>query len=84
MIHKTTKRFWSFYFKLPKQIQALADKAFINLKENSRHPSLQFKKVGKLYSARIDLSYRALAYKDEDLYIWIWIGSHNEYDQLIN
>jgi len=84
MIHKTTKRFWSFYSKLPKKIQLLADKAFYNLKQNYKHPSLQFKKVGKLYSVRIDLFYRALAYKDEDFYIWIWLGSHSEYDQLIN
>ncbi len=84
MIYKTTKRFWSFYFKLPNKIQALADKAFLNLKDNHNHPGLQFKKVGKLYSARIDASYRALAYKEENFYIWIWIGNHTEYDQLIN
>jgi len=73
-----------FLFQITKKVQGLADKAFLNLKENHRHPALLFKKVGKLYSARIDSSYRALGYKEDNFYIWIWIGNHTEYDQLIN
>jgi Txe/YoeB family toxin of Txe-Axe toxin-antitoxin module len=84
MIHKTTKRFWKNYWKLKPEIRNLADKAFDLLKKTPSHPSLQFKKVGKLYSVRIDISHRALAYKDDGDYVWVWIGNHDDYEQLIN
>ena len=48
---------------------------------NSFHPSLQFKKTGKLYSARIDLCHRALALKDGDNYKKVaggWYRSYRE------
>ncbi len=83
MIHTTTKRFWKTYWNLTPKTRDLADKAFDLLKENLSHPSLQFKKVGKLYSARIDIFHRALAVKDENGYIWVWIGNHTEYERLI-
>ncbi|WP_348630930.1 hypothetical protein [Mesorhizobium sp. M8A.F.Ca.ET.165.01.1.1] len=60
-----------------------SDKSFTLLRENPRHPSLHFKKVGELWSARIDSNYRALALESADGYNWIWIGSHAEYDRLI-
>lgn len=83
MNHRTTKRFWKNYWNLPQKTRDLADKAFDLLKENPTHPSLQFKKIGKLYSARVDLSYRALAFKDNEDCIWVWIGDHDEYEKLI-
>ena len=53
--------------------------------ENSVHPSLHFKKVGKkLWSARINSGYRALALKEGDDYYWFWIGEHDKYDRLLN
>ena len=33
-------------------------------KENPRHPSLGFKKVGRFWSVRVGLSYRALYNED--------------------
>nr|WP_323274734.1 hypothetical protein [Limnoraphis robusta] len=44
---------------------------------------MQFKKVGKLWSARIGLNYRALAVQDGQDYIWVWIGTHDEYEQIL-
>jgi hypothetical protein len=29
------------------------------------------------------LHYRALAIEDGDAFVWFWIGTHAEYDQLI-
>src|SRR5258708_2387756 len=40
------------------------------LKQDPRYPSLQFKKVGSLWSARVRLHYRALATEVEDGYVW--------------
>lgn len=75
--------FWFHYRLLPENIQDLADKNFSLLKENSRHPSLRLKKVGIFWSARVGISYRALGKEREEGIVWIWIGTHAEYDQLI-
>ncbi|AGY57550.1 hypothetical protein GKIL_1304 [Gloeobacter kilaueensis JS1] len=34
-------------------------------------------------SARIGLNYRALGLLEEDHIYWFWIGSHAEYDELL-
>ena len=83
MTHHATHSFWSAYAALPKQTQKLADKAFQRLKDNPRHPSLQLKKVGQIWSARISINCRALAVEDGEGLVWIWIGDHAEYDKLL-
>jgi hypothetical protein len=83
-MHKTTTRFWSCFHALPEPVQRLARKNYELLKDNPRHPSLRFKKVGKLWSARVGSNHRALAMEDKNGYVWIWIGTHEEYDRLIN
>jgi hypothetical protein len=45
--HRATGKFWIHYRQLPPEIQGLADKTYLLLKKNPRHPSLQFKKIGK-------------------------------------
>ena len=65
-------------------IQKQAKEKFSILKENPRHPSLHFNKVGKVWSVRIGLDYRALAFEDGSDFIWVWIGSHDEYEKMIN
>ncbi|PXF60380.1 MAG: hypothetical protein C4B58_00660 [Deltaproteobacteria bacterium] len=82
-MHRTTSRFWKCFEKLPYHIQRIAEENFSLLKENPRHPSLHFKKVGKLWSARAGLSYRALAVEDGTDFIWMWIGTHDEYERMI-
>ncbi|MFI5385279.1 MAG: hypothetical protein ACHQ50_04075 [Fimbriimonadales bacterium] len=44
---------------------------------------MQFKKIGKVHSARIGLHYRALATARNDDYLWFWIGPHAEYDRMV-
>jgi hypothetical protein len=83
LIHKTASSFWVTYEKLPLDICQLADKNFQLLKADSSHPSLQFKKVGKLWSARVGSHYRAVATPIEDGFLWVWIGTHAEYDKLL-
>ncbi|WP_449363080.1 ParE family toxin-like protein [Trichothermofontia sichuanensis] len=36
-----------------------------------------------IYSARISKSYRAIGQLDGDTVIWFWVGSHAEYDRLL-
>jgi len=81
--HHATERFWQLYNALPQDIQRLADKSFELLKEDPRHPSLHFKKIGRFWSARVGVHYRALAVEQEKDFVWFWIGHHDSYDRLL-
>ena len=83
MIHRAASSFWRCYDNLDLSIQALADKNFALLKDNPYHPSLHFKKVGLVWSARVGLDYRTIATEESYGFLWIWIGLHKEYDKLI-
>lgn len=83
---RTTKSFWKRYWALPPEIRQRAQQAYALWRDNPAHPSLFFKRVKEsqpLYSVRIGLGYRALGLLKEDTVTWFWIGTHNEYDQLI-
>lgn len=75
--------FWELYEKLPAAIQELADKNFELLKENPKHPSLHLKRVGKYWSVRVGMKYRALGVEIEEGLLWFWIGTHAEYDRIL-
>ncbi len=83
MRHRAAPRFWECYRNLPEEVRDLADRSFRLLQTDPKHPSLHFKKVGKLWSVRIGLAYRALAVQDGEDFVWIWIGNHDDYDKLI-
>ena len=83
-MHHTTERFWRCFNKLPPDVQEKARASFELLKSNASHPSLHFKRTGRVWSARVDRAHRALAIRDGQDYIWIWIGSHDDYDRLID
>ncbi len=81
MNHFTSPSFWESYAKLPASVQELADKQYELLKANPKHPSLQLKKVGRYWSVRVGLRYRAVAVEIEEGLLWFWIGTHAEYDK---
>lgn len=83
MTHHATSKLWRFYSELPKEVRDLADENFELLKRDSRHPSLHFKKVGRFWSARIGIHYRAIAVEDSGDMVWFWIGHHSDYDQIV-
>ena len=82
-MHETTTRFWKHFYDLPEDVQRTAEKNFELLKQDPLHPSLHFKRVGRFWSARIGRNYRALAVEDEDDFIWVWVGSHDDYERMI-
>lgn len=87
MRHRAAADFWHAYARLPEDIRRRANKQFELLKANPEHPSLQFKKIGErqgqqIWSARVTLSYRALAMKRDYGYLWFWIGDHATYEAL--
>ena len=83
MPHKTSSTFWKYFNKLPEKIKKLSKSQFNLLKQNPSHPSLHLKKIKKFWSVRISIDYRALGYKDEEDYIWVWIGNHDDYEKLL-
>jgi hypothetical protein len=81
-----TESFVELFRELPEHARTTARKNYRLWKENSSHPSLQFKRVHTtepLYSVRIGIGWRALGLLDNDTMTWFWIGSHAEYDKLI-
>ena len=87
MNSKTTKRFRQMLSKLPKDIRQQAREAYKLFSENSRHPSLQFKKIHStesIYAARININYRVVGVVDNGEIIWFWIGPHTEYEKLLD
>jgi len=83
MNHHTTADFWDCYGRLPEAMQRLADEKYNLLRTDPWHPSLHFKRVGRLWSVRVGIGYRALAMAGVEGPVWFWIGSHAEYDRLI-
>jgi len=83
MIHYASPTFWNAYESLPKAVQKTADRNYQLLKANPKHPSLHFKKIDRFWSVRVGIHYRALAVKVEDGLLWVWIGSHADYDKLL-
>lgn len=83
MKHFASAGFWAAYDRVPKEVQAMADKNFALLKDNPQHPSLHFKRAGRFWSARVGIKYRALAVEAEDGLVWFWIGTHTQYDRLL-
>ena len=83
MKHSASSRFWTLYRALPADVRELADKNFELLRKDARHPSLHFKNLGKVWSARVGGHFRALAVEVDGGYHWIWIGSHADYDKLV-
>jgi len=81
--HRALPDFWKCYNALPKETQRRADKQFALLAENPLHPSIHLKPVGELWSARVTDACRALAVREGNVFTWFWIGSHDEYEQLL-
>lgn len=83
MNHRAAPSFWDAYGSLDEAIRELANRSFEILKENPRHPSLQLKRVGRYWSVRVGLHYRALAVEIPDGLLWFWIGDHGTYDRIL-
>lgn len=88
MKHYASAAFWKCHDQLPEHIQQLAKKNYELLKANPAHPSVNFKKLtgtGKhqYVSARVGDHYRAIAILKDGDALWVWIGSHEDYNKLL-
>ena len=63
-------------------MQALARKNFELMKQDPAHPSLQYKLLTRMYSARVGIHHRVLGLPTQEGVHWFWIGSHSDYDKI--
>jgi hypothetical protein len=83
---KLTDDFLANFARLPDAVKAQARKAYRLWRQNPAHPSLHFKRIHtkeSLYSVRVAKGWRALGLIQDATIYWFWIGSHAEYDKLI-
>lgn len=76
------------YFEgLPNEIRERARQAYKRFATHPAHPGLRFKRLHAdlpLWSVRISDSYRAVGVrKTDDEIIWIFIGTHAEYERML-
>jgi mRNA-degrading endonuclease RelE of RelBE toxin-antitoxin system len=83
MKHFASPAFWDAYRRLPERVRERADKNFALLKQDPQHASLHLKRVGRYWSVRVGLRYRALAVEVDAGLLWFWIGSHSDYDEML-
>ncbi|MCE9552408.1 MAG: hypothetical protein K8T91_03400 [Planctomycetes bacterium] len=87
MRSRTTRQFRELLATLPAQIRRQARNAYELFRQNPFHPSLRFKQVHDdplIYSTRVGIGYRAAGVLDGNTVVWFWIGSHADYDKLLN
>jgi hypothetical protein len=82
---KCTPEFWDLHNNLPTNVQALAAKTYRLWRDSPRHSSLRFKKLkGRdLFSVRVGAHHRAVGRMRGDTAQWVWIGSHEDYNNLV-
>jgi hypothetical protein len=82
----TTEQFRRLYSAASIQRQTQIKRSYKLWFENPAHPSIRFKKVhatDPIYSARVDLDWRALGVLEGDTVVWFWVGPHDQYDTLL-
>lgn len=87
MKSRTTAQFRKLFADLPQQVQHQARAAYRQFQQDPSYPSLRFKKVHPdlpIFSARISKNYRAVGQVEGDSVVWFWIGSHADYERLLD
>jgi mRNA-degrading endonuclease RelE of RelBE toxin-antitoxin system len=82
----TTQKFRKAFRRLPQNTKDRARSAYHLWNDNPHHPSLQYKRIHHaelIFSVRIGIGYRALGVLDGDTMVWFWIGSHQDYNEMI-
>lgn len=87
MRSRITQDFIDLYRSLPPAIRLAARRAYRHWRDDPSYPGVRFKIINperRWWSARVTRDYRAVGTLDGDLMTWFWIGSHDDYDRLIN
>ena len=84
MISCAAPSFWRLLRSLSDAEQQAARLAFRKFMADPLHNSLRFKKLAgheSLWSVRVTLSVRAVGVREGDAIVWVWIGTHSEFDK---
>ena len=82
VISHASRKFWACFQKLPPPVQTLARKKYALWLETPLHPSLKFKTIRPpLWSVRVGDHYRAVGHFMGNVFLWDWIGTHEEYNK---
>jgi hypothetical protein len=88
MKSELTEDFLQCFANLPERVQKTARKNYKLWKKDPSHPSLEFKKLNTKqpnYSVRVGMGWRAVGVmKDSETIVWFWIGSHSNYDRILD
>ena len=82
-----TRRFWDLFHALSPEIQKLAVKNYELWRRDPHHPSLHFRRLRgsqDRFSVRVGDHYRALGRLTAHTLTSVWIGTHAEYDRLVD
>jgi hypothetical protein len=80
-------QFWELYSALPENVRQQARHAYALFQQDPHHSSLRFRQVHPtrpIFSARVGLHYRVVGTREGNDIFWFWIGSHSEYDHLLD
>ena len=86
MNSETIASFRKQFSAAPVAVQLKIRQAHQLRSESPQHPSLRFKKVHAtlpIFSARVDLDWRAVGILKADTMIWFFVGPHGEYERLL-
>ena len=85
-------RKWQFkqqFERLPSHIKKIAENKFKLFLNDPNHPSFRARKIKKTkswefphYEYSVTMEYRATCFRDGNTYIWVFIGTHDEFDRL--
>ncbi|MFI5273041.1 MAG: hypothetical protein ACHQ4H_08430 [Ktedonobacterales bacterium] len=74
---------WDAQSRDPRHVSAY--KAYAQFTRDPGHPGLNFELIdsqARIWSARINGSYRVLGIRDGSEMTWFWIGTHREYEKI--
>ena len=85
MISRATPSFWRALERLDGTGRRAAERAFHRFQADPNQNSLSFKKLAghaDLWSVRVSLDLRAVGHRTGEVITRVWIGTHNEFDNL--
>jgi hypothetical protein len=82
--HHASPEFRTCDRELDAAVRELADSTFALLKADPPHSPRRLKRVSRFWSARVGLHHRAVGVEAADGILWFWIGTHAEYDRLVD
>ena len=84
MTSRAIPQFWRLHRELPAEIREAAGRAYQKFRETPAHPSLHLERLRsdpRAWSVRVTQDYRAVARRHGDDWLWVWIGTHQDFDR---